>query len=117
MAVVDPDQILTRQQLNDQLAGLFHAGGWSYHRLAEAANLSTATVHHIVDGTTGVPQSGTLVAFVEACGQKPEPWMRARSRVLQSEMARRKSRSPSASAKPIIRDFFIVGCEIGRAHV
>ncbi|WP_192810125.1 helix-turn-helix domain-containing protein [Actinomadura rudentiformis] len=81
---IDPEQIGTAEQLVQQLAELYRQGGWSIHRLAEASGLSTATVQAIVNGATGLPQTGTLKAFVTACGQKPAPWVAARGRAVRA---------------------------------
>jgi len=80
---IDPDKIDTRQDLTDQLRLLYHRGGWSRHRLSDAAGLSPATVQAVITGTTAIPQSNTLTAFVKACGQQPDPWLRARARVVE----------------------------------
>ncbi|GGP91241.1 FxSxx-COOH system tetratricopeptide repeat protein [Streptosporangium pseudovulgare] len=82
MASIDLRRIKTRAQLTDQLAALFHAGGWSVHRLATAAGLSPATVFGLVNGRTGMPRAATLAAFVQACGQDPAGWVAARARIL-----------------------------------
>lgn len=83
--MIDPGKIHTRQQLTDQLAGLFHRGEWSHQRLAAAAELSPSTVLGIVKGTSGIPRAGSLRAFVTACGQLPGPWLVARRRVIEAE--------------------------------
>ncbi|GII61457.1 hypothetical protein Skr01_15420 [Sphaerisporangium krabiense] len=79
--MIDPDRIKTSKELSQQLRALFKEGRWSHRRLAEAAGLSPATVHAIVSGATELPRTGTLVAFVTACGQRKEPWVAARRRV------------------------------------
>jgi tetratricopeptide (TPR) repeat protein/transcriptional regulator with XRE-family HTH domain len=84
MAVIDPQQIQTGEQLTEGLQQLFHKGGWSIHRLAEQAGLSTATVQAIVKGSTGIPRTATLKAFVIACGHNPVPWVAARGRAVQA---------------------------------
>ncbi|GAA3068006.1 hypothetical protein GCM10010448_59170 [Streptomyces glomeratus] len=95
----DPRQIHTRDELIQQLAELFHSGGWSIQRLAATAGLGRATVQGVINGATDLPRSGTLKAFVEACGQKPEPWLEARARLLA---AARQARSGSATSQ--VRD-------------
>lgn len=62
-STIDPTRIRTRQELFEQLAGLFHQGGWSIQRLAAAADLSPATVHAIVNGSTQIPRAGSLIAL------------------------------------------------------
>lgn len=84
MAVIDPQQIQTGEQLTEGLQQLFHEGGWSIHRMAERAGLSTATVQAIVKGSTAIPQAATLKAFVTACGHNPVPWVAARGRAVQA---------------------------------
>ena len=84
MVPIDPDRVSTRQDLTDLLARLYQEGGWSLHRLAKAARLSAATVQAVITGTTAIPQSHTLSAFVTACGQDPEAWLRARGRVVEA---------------------------------
>ncbi len=84
MAVIDPQQIQTGEQLTEGLQQLFHEGGWSIHRLAEQAGLSMATVQAIVNGRTATPQTATLKAFVIACDQNPVPWVAARGRAVQA---------------------------------
>ncbi len=85
MGRIDPGRIRTREDLHAQLVALFHAGGWSVHRLAAAAGLSPATVQGILDGSTGLPRTGTLQAFVQACGKDPVTWIAARGRIVQAE--------------------------------
>ena len=80
--MTDPRQIQSVNDLTEGLVALFHRDGWSAHRLAEAAELSPATVHGILTGNTGVPRAGTLKAFVTACGQDPRLWLEARARVV-----------------------------------
>ncbi|MEU7003257.1 tetratricopeptide repeat protein [Nonomuraea sp. NPDC046570] len=84
MSAIDPRQIHTRHDLTQLLAQLFRAGGWSIHRLAGKAGLSTATVQAILKDDV-LPQAKTLGAFVRACGQDPAPWVEARGRVIGSE--------------------------------
>lgn len=54
------------------------------HRLAAAADLSPATVQGILSGSTGLPRTETLRAFVTACDQDPKPWIEARGRVVRA---------------------------------
>jgi hypothetical protein len=77
---IDPEQIGTAAQLVEHLGELYTRGGWSIHRMAQASGLSTATVQAIVNGTTRLPQTSTVKAFVTACGQDPAPWVAARGR-------------------------------------
>ncbi|SNT60261.1 Tetratricopeptide repeat-containing protein, partial [Streptosporangium subroseum] len=84
MSAIDPRKIHTRHDLTQQLAQLFRDGGWSIHRLAGKAGLSTATVQAILKDDA-LPQAKTLSAFVRACGQDPAPWVQARGRVVRSE--------------------------------
>ncbi|GII82802.1 hypothetical protein Ssi03_07920 [Sphaerisporangium siamense] len=79
--MIDPSRIQTSKDMSEQLRALFKEGRWSHRRLGEAAGLSPATVHAIVSGATELPRTGTLVAFVTACGQPKEPWIAARRRV------------------------------------
>ncbi|MEO3823002.1 tetratricopeptide repeat protein [Actinomadura sp. B10D3] len=81
---IDPEQIGTAEQLVEQLGELYRRGGWSIHRLAEASGLSTGTVQAIVTGARGLPQTGTLKAFVTACGQQAAPWVAARGRAVKA---------------------------------
>jgi tetratricopeptide (TPR) repeat protein len=106
---IDPDQIRTRQHLTQLLERLYHEGGWSLHRLAEAAGLSPATVQAVITGATAVPQSHTLTAFVTACGQQPEPWLRARGRVVE---ASKKDHRPAPG--PVNLPFRSPGSFVGR---
>lgn len=80
MTRIDPARIQTGRDLTEQLAELFHRGGWSTHRLAQASNLSTATIHAMINGGTTLPRAATVQAFVTACGQPPRPWLDARAR-------------------------------------
>lgn len=74
---MNPERIQTGEQLAGQLRELFHQGGWSIHRFAEKAGLSTATVQGILSGTTMIPQAGTLTEFVRACGRtQAHGWQR-----------------------------------------
>jgi tetratricopeptide (TPR) repeat protein len=91
ITTIAPDRIRSREDLTAQLAELFHRGGWSRHRLAEAAGLSTATVQAVLTGRSAIPRTRTLVAFVTACGQDPGPWVRARGRLAR---ARQQVRLP-----------------------
>jgi transcriptional regulator with XRE-family HTH domain/tetratricopeptide (TPR) repeat protein len=93
MTAILPARIHTAEQLSAQLAELFFQGGWSRHRLAEAAGLSPATVQALLNGSTGIPRTGTLVAFVTACGQDPDPWLQARGHVVRAHGKNRPSRS------------------------
>jgi tetratricopeptide (TPR) repeat protein/transcriptional regulator with XRE-family HTH domain len=113
MTAIDPGRIRTRQELAEQLAALFHRGGWSRHRLAEAAGLSPATVQGIIIGATGVPRTGTLEAFVTACGQQPEPWVRARGRIVHAEQAAKADQVPLLG--PVNLPFRAQGSFVGRA--
>ena len=71
-----------------ELQELFREGGWSIHRLAGKASLSKATVQVIVNReTTVISQTGTLKAFVTACGHDPERWAAARGRAVQATKA------------------------------
>ncbi|GAA0219317.1 hypothetical protein GCM10009527_014360 [Actinomadura nitritigenes] len=107
ITTIAPDRIGSREDLRAQLVELFHQGGWSRHRLAEAAGLSTATVQAVLTGRTAIPRTGTLVAFVTACGQDPGPWVRARGRLVRG--ASRQARL--AGAEP---DRTEPGCGAGR---
>jgi transcriptional regulator with XRE-family HTH domain len=93
MTAISPERIQTREELSEQLAELFYQGGWSRHRLAEAAGLSPATVQALLDGSTGIPRTGTLVAIVTACGHDPRPWVQARGRVVHASGQGRPSRA------------------------
>lgn len=93
MTAISPGHIHTAEALTAQLAELFFQGAWSRHRLAEAAGLSPATVQALLNGSTGIPRTGTLVAFVTACGQDPKPWIQARGRVVRANGKNRPSRS------------------------
>jgi transcriptional regulator with XRE-family HTH domain len=90
VTVIDPDRIQTGQDLAEQLRALYVAGGWSMHRMADAAGLSSATVRNMINGPS-VPQASTLEAFVAACGQRKEPWLRARGRALRDRESGRPS--------------------------
>jgi tetratricopeptide (TPR) repeat protein/transcriptional regulator with XRE-family HTH domain len=81
---IDPERIHTAEQLVEQLGELYRQGGWSIHRLAEKSGLSTATVQAILNGTTELPRTGTLRAFVIACGQDPNSWVSARGRAVKA---------------------------------
>jgi tetratricopeptide (TPR) repeat protein len=107
---IDPDKIGTRQDLTEQLGLLYHKGGWSLHRLADAAGLSPATVQAVITGTTAIPQSHTLTAFVKACGQQPDPWLRARGRVVEGS---KKGHHPAPG--PVNLPFRSPGSFVGRA--
>lgn len=109
MVPIDPDRISTRQGLTEQLARLYHEGGWSLHRLAGAAGLSPATVQAVITGATAIPQGHTLTAFVRACGQQPEPWLRARGRVVE---ASKKDHRPAPG--PVNLPFRSPGSFVGR---
>ncbi|MFD0684506.1 tetratricopeptide repeat protein [Actinomadura fibrosa] len=85
MARIDPERIRTPEELRAQLVTLFHAGGWSVHRLSAEAKLGLATVQGILNGKTTLPHAGTLEAFVKACGQDPGPWIAARGRIVRAE--------------------------------
>ncbi|TLQ43086.1 helix-turn-helix domain-containing protein [Streptomyces marianii] len=80
---INPDQVHSREDLIKQLERLFAAGGWSFDRLANAAGLSSATIHSLIDGKTNIPRKKTLEKFVEACGEDPEPWLAALARIYQ----------------------------------
>jgi tetratricopeptide (TPR) repeat protein/transcriptional regulator with XRE-family HTH domain len=88
MEEIDPDVIRTGVELTDALGELFRRGGWSHHRLAEAAGLSAATVQAIVNGRTGIPRTRTLKAFVQACGQEADRWVAARGRAVRTGAAK-----------------------------
>ncbi|MEU8251615.1 hypothetical protein [Nonomuraea sp. NPDC048916] len=94
MTMIDPARIQTSQDLTEQLAELFHQGGWSIQRLATAASLSPATVHAMINGTTEIPRAGSLSAFVTACHQPSDLWLQARARVIQGG----RSSQPSQTA-------------------
>ncbi|GII61104.1 hypothetical protein Skr01_11890 [Sphaerisporangium krabiense] len=109
--MIDPSRVRTPEELSQQLRALFRQGKWSHQRLAEAAGLSPATVHGIVSGATTMPRTGTLVAFVTACGEDKEQWLMARRRVaagasaayssreeLKSEVERLRARAERAEA-------------------
>lgn len=104
MITIDPSRIHTREELTEQLVGLFHQGGWSIHRLAAAADLSPATVQSLINGTTGVPRSGTLKAFVTACGQPIRPWLEARGRVVESAQPSQPSRAQLLAQLDVMQD-------------
>lgn len=85
MSRIDPAQIQTREDLIGQLEELFHRDSRSIKRLAQAAGLSPATLHGMINGGTNLPRASTLEAFVKKCGQDPAPWLAARTRVLRVE--------------------------------
>ncbi|NNN37701.1 ATP-binding protein [Streptomyces sp. S3(2020)] len=91
----DPTKIRTAEELHEQLRALFVEGSWSIHRLAAAAELGSATVQAILDGTTRVPQARTLQRFVKACGRNPAPWCDARARVMRAEKAPEQGSTPA----------------------
>lgn len=93
--MIDPRRIQSNDDLTEQLIALFHRGGWSDHRLADAAGLSPATVHSILTGKTGIPRAKTLAAFVGACGEDSRPWLEARARV-----------AANGRKQPTAQDFF-----------
>jgi AraC-like DNA-binding protein len=82
---INPAQIQTREDLIRQLEELFHRDTRSIKRLAQAAGLSPATLHGMINGGTNLPRASTLEAFVKECGQDPAPWLAARTRVLRGE--------------------------------
>ncbi|GAX57953.1 helix-turn-helix domain-containing protein [Streptomyces olivochromogenes] len=102
----DPRRIHTRDDLTRQLAELFHNGGWSIQRLAAESGLGRATVHGVINGTTDLPRSGTLKAFTEACGQKPEPWLEARARLLAADRRARNGATTNQMRNRQARDFW-----------
>ena len=93
--MIDPSLINTGDELSRQLAEMFNRGGWSRHRLAEASGLSPATLQGILNASTKIPRTGTLTAFVKACGYDPGPWVEARHRALTA-----------GSGQPRARNFF-----------
>ncbi|MFD5984141.1 ATP-binding protein [Streptomyces cyaneofuscatus] len=101
MGRIDPAAIRTQDDLTGQLRALYASQGWSRHRLADAAALSSATVQAILNGRTHLPHTKTVRAFVEACGLDPEPWIAARGRIAAGAGTRRGERlqpPPRASA-------------------
>ncbi|MEV4878802.1 ATP-binding protein [Streptomyces cyaneofuscatus] len=90
MGRIDPAAIRTQDDLTRQLRALYASQGWSRHRLADAASLSSATVQAILNGRTHLPHTKTVRAFVEACGLDPEPWIAARGRIVAAETDTRR---------------------------
>ncbi|WP_192806693.1 XRE family transcriptional regulator [Streptomyces arboris] len=90
MGRIDPAAIRTQDDLTRQLRALYASQGWSRHRLADAASLSSATVQAILNGRTHLPHTKTVRAFVEACGLDPEPWIAARGRIVAAETVARR---------------------------
>lgn len=96
MSGINPAQIQTREDLTGHLEELFHRDPRSIKRLANDAELSPATVHGMINGSTNLPRASTLEAFVKECGQDPAAWLAARTRVLRR--AKQERREPTADA-------------------
>jgi hypothetical protein len=95
---IDPVQIQTSEDLVGQLEEFFHRDTRSIKRLAQAAGLSAATLHGMINGGTNLPRASTLEAFVKECDQDPAPWLAARTRVLRGQG--QQARHFAAAAHP-----------------
>ncbi|MFD0689904.1 FxSxx-COOH system tetratricopeptide repeat protein [Actinomadura fibrosa] len=90
----DPEDIQDREELLKALRQLYDDRGLSRHDFAEASSLGTATVQAILNGSTGIPQPGTLKAFAKACGEDPDAWLAARRRAVKAQKNAEALRGP-----------------------
>ncbi|MGC4957111.1 tetratricopeptide repeat protein [Actinomadura citrea] len=85
MERIAPERITTRRQFVEQMGLLYDRGGWSHHRLAHKAGLSSATVRKAVSDTAVLPRADTVRALMEAFHEDPAPWLEARGRIRDKE--------------------------------
>ncbi len=81
MTDIDPERIVTQQDLVAQLAQLYKRQTSGLAKFCRSAGLSPTTVQRIVRGGHELPKAETIEAFVRACGEDPLKWINARDRI------------------------------------
>ncbi|WP_174187305.1 helix-turn-helix domain-containing protein [Nocardia barduliensis] len=101
---VDPGTVTTRAELRAALRRLHERRGLSYHDLAADSQVSSATLHDTVNGTS-FPQWKTLREILLAYGiaaDALEPWQRAHARAAAGQAAtRRRTRTGSGADRAL----------------